>query len=286
MAFAYSACLRVFPGVLGIGWLGIAIAHWVRERQLAKSHRRLLLGCAVGGIALVSISAAVVGPASYVEFYRHIRVHKNTPLTNNMGLETVLSQSYDGRSEFARDAKLVDPFEHWEELRRERMAAFRPFEVVLIGALALLFAKVVRRVRAPWMGLSLSLVFVASVVELICYYYSAFILAALLSRMRKGVEQWVLAVAGMSQLLAVNRIVSYFYDDKYVAQSVLFWLFGLSLLVAHWPRARAASGLIPRASACPSVPLPSARECDSETSSCPGDRRIERRSRSASSSED
>jgi len=37
-------------------------------------------------------------------------VHNRTPLTNNMGLQTILSQSYSGRMEFVRDEKLLDPF--------------------------------------------------------------------------------------------------------------------------------------------------------------------------------
>jgi hypothetical protein len=68
-----------------------------------------------------------------------------------------------------------------------------------------------------------------------CYYYSIFILAAVLSRHRRDIEQWILAVAGISQLLAVNRHISYYYDDRYTAQSVLFCLFAVTLLVAYWP---------------------------------------------------
>ena len=91
----------------------------------------------------------------------------------------------------------------------------------------------VRRVRALWVAQALSLAFVVALVELTNYYYTLFILAALLSRLRRGVEQWVLAVAGMSQLLAVNRYVSNFYDDKYVALSLLFSLFSASLIALH-----------------------------------------------------
>jgi peptidoglycan/LPS O-acetylase OafA/YrhL len=71
-----------------------------------------------------------------------------------------------------------------------------------------------------------------------CYYYSIFILAAYLSRLRRGVEQWILGVAGISQLLVINRIVSYYYDDRYTAQAALFCLFSFSLLVAYWPAMR------------------------------------------------
>ena len=35
-----------------------------------------------------------------------------------------------------------------------------------------------------------------------------------------------------------NRYVSSFMDDKYVAQSVLFYIFAVSLIFAHWPQPR------------------------------------------------
>jgi hypothetical protein len=62
-----------------------------------------------------------------------------------------------------------------------------------------------------------------------------FILSAFLSRLRRGVEQWILCVAGVSQLLAINRYFSYYYDDRYTAQAVLFCIFAFTLLSAHWP---------------------------------------------------
>jgi hypothetical protein len=233
-AWAYSALLRVFPGVLAAGWIVVMGARLVRRRSLAPAHIRLLAGGALATVVLVSGSLAIAGADAYPAFYHHILVHKHTPLTNNMGLETVLSQSFAGRSEFTRDMKRQDPFERWEELRRTRLRAFRPLHAVLLAALALIFVNVVRRLRSLSTALALSLAVVISVVELTCYYYSMFVLAALLSRHRKGLEQWVLCVAGVSQLLAVNRIISDRFDDRYTAQSLLFCAFALSLLIAYW----------------------------------------------------
>jgi hypothetical protein len=237
-AFAYSALLRVFPGVLLIGWAVVAGRHWWKHKRLAPHHRRLILGGAAASVILVGISVGVAGARAYPDFYQHIQVHKHTPVTNNMGLETLLSHSYAGRMEFVRDEKKVDPFGQWVTMRRERLRSFRPLHVVLLIALGFVFVKVVRRVKSLWIALALSLVVVVSVVETTCYYYSMFILAALLSRHRPGVEAWVLCVAGVSQLLAVNRFLSFFYDDLYTTQSVLFCGFALSLLFAYWPPVR------------------------------------------------
>jgi hypothetical protein len=234
-ALAYSTLLRVFPGVLLAGWTVVLGAHLWRHKALAVHHRRSIAGAAAAAIVLVGLSVKVAGWRAYPEFFQHIQVHKQTPVTNNMGLETLLSHSYAGRMEFVRDEKQVDPFGQWVKMRRDRLHALRPFHVVLLAMLGFVFVKVVRRVKSLWIALALSLAVVISVVETTCYYYSMFLLAALLSRHRRGLEAWVLCVAGVSQLLAVNRFLSYFYDDLYTTQSVLFCGFALSLLLAYWP---------------------------------------------------
>jgi len=241
---AYSTLLRIFPGIFLVGWATVATIYFLRHKRLASSHLKVMVGGAVATVALVTLSVGVAGVSSYPEFYKHILVHKHTPLTNNMGLETLLSQSYSGREQFVASDKFQDPFGRWKELRRERLRAFRPFQLVLLVALGIAFVKVVRRVRSLWVAQALSLAIVISVVELTCYYYSMFILAAFLSRLRKGVEQWVLCVAGMSQLLAVNRYLSNF-DDRYTAESILFCFFAASLVFAHWPRGTKPAKLIP-----------------------------------------
>ena len=69
-----------------------------------------MLGGLAATVISVSVSIEVAGAHAYPEFYNHIQVHNKTPLTNNMGLETILSQSVDGRMEFVRDEKHLDPF--------------------------------------------------------------------------------------------------------------------------------------------------------------------------------
>jgi hypothetical protein len=235
-AFAYSTLLRVFPGVLLAGWVVVAVTYLWKHKRMHPSHTRVMLGGIAATAILVPVSIAFAGADSYPAFYKHIQVHNNTPLTNNMGLATVLAQSYEGRMEVVRDEKLLDPFSKWKEMRRDRLKSFRPFHIVLVAGIAIAFVKVVRRVKLLWIAQSLSLALVISVVEVTCYYYSMFILAAVLSRHRRGIEQWVLCVAGVSNLLVVNRYLSYFYDLRYTWQSVLFLVFAVSLIFAYWPR--------------------------------------------------
>jgi hypothetical protein len=152
-------------------------------------------------------------------------------------------------------------------MRRERLKSFRPLHIVLLAALAIAFVKVVSRVKSLWIAQALSLAIVISLVEVTCYYYSMFILAAFLSRLRRGIEQWVLCVAGVSNLLVANRYLSYFYDLRYTWQSVLFCVFAVSLLFAFWPREKKKKVNEPAKAAVKSTP----EEPESSASAHPSD---------------
>jgi hypothetical protein len=251
--FAYSTLLRVFPGLLIVGW--VAQMGWdvYKHRRIRPAHLRLVAGGVAATVLLVGVSVAVTGSRSYPEFYHHIQVHNNTALTNNMGLSTLLSQSWEGRMKYTRDEKQLDPFKEWKQMRHDRLAAFFPFRIIVLGALLVGFFFVVRRMKSLWGAQALSLLWVVALVELTCYYYTMFILAAFLSRMRRGVEQIVLVTAGISQLLAIdNRRLSYYYDDRYVVQSVLFVGFAIALVAAFWPPKKAVAKTV--------TPAPSAEK--------------------------
>ncbi len=244
--FAYSTLLRVFPGVLLVGPAALAGWHFWRHRRLAPSHRRMAAGGLLTTAVLVLASLAIFGEGSYKDFWRHIQLHNSTPLPNHMGLKTVFSQSLEGRMKYLHDEGLVDPFsrwisqkwggEAWKEARRERFAALKPvYFVAVLGVLAAT-AYVLRRVRSLWIGLPLGLALCVSVAELTNYYYSMFVLAALLARLSRGFERGALLVAGLSQLLASGPLLT-FDDDRYTAQSVLFVAYALACLLSLWPRA-------------------------------------------------
>jgi hypothetical protein len=239
-AFAYSTLLRVFPGVLVAGWIVVAVTYFVKHKRFKKEHVRVAMGGILATVVLVSASIGVAGKDSYGAFLKHIRVHNDTPLTNHMGLKTMLVHSFDGRMQFTRNEKLLDPFVKWKNMRRDRFHAFFPLYVVMLVALGAAFIYIVRRVRSLWVAQALSLVLCISLVELTCYYYSMFILAAFLSRLRKGFEQAAFFAAGTSQLLVVNHFISYYYDDRYTAQSVVFFVYSTGILFAFWPIAKRA----------------------------------------------
>jgi hypothetical protein len=242
--FACSALLRVFPGVLLAGPVALAGWHFWRHRRLASSYRRMAVGGLLATAVLMVASLATFGEGSYKDFWQHIRVHNSTPLPNHMGLKTIFAHSPEGRMQVTRDEALADPLlkwvsqkwgdEPWKETRRERFAALKPVYLVAVLGVLAATAYVLRRVRSLWIGLSLSLALCVSVTELTNYYYSMFVLAALLARLSRGFERGALLVAGLSQLLASGPLLT-FDDDRYTAQSVLFVTYALVCLLSLWP---------------------------------------------------
>src|SRR5262249_38670461 len=141
--------------------------------------------------------------------------------------------------QYVRDEKLLDPFGPWKQMRRDRLDSFKYLRYVLWAGLALAFIRSARRIKSLWIAQAISLGMVVCLLEMTCYYYSMFILAAFLARLRRGFEQALLGLAAVSQLLAVNtRFISYYYDDRYVAQSALYVVFSVGLVFAFWPAAK------------------------------------------------
>ena len=273
-ALTWSALLRVFPIIFFGGPLiimAIEVMRRLRKQRVATGaeghvlerpsglaglhpvywlsadHRRFLFGCIVAGGLLVPASLIVAGPDSYKQFYSHISVHKNTPLTNTVGLETVLVHTWKGRMHLQRNDNMDDPFQEWKEGRVRRFHE----RIVLFWAIILTLGGwtvwSLRRTKLLWVGMALSLPVVFGLTNLTCYYYSMFILGAVLIRARPPIGPAFLAVSGASQV-----VLHYYYwvDDKYVAMSWLYLLlcvmllyvysrpFSLARLKAWWNRER------------------------------------------------
>ena len=229
-ALTWSVALRIFPVAL-FGGIGIiALFHLLRHRRLHPDHLRFFGGAVLAAAILVPASIAVTGKDSYREFAAHIALHKDTPLTNHMGLETILVHDWDGRMVFARDDRLDDPFEAWKSGRTERKHASRPVFLAINAALLGWLAWALHRTKLLWIGMALSVPLIISLTNLTCYYFSIFLAIAALLRPRPALGPAYLALAGASQVL-LNRF--YWIDDRYTAESYLFFAFGVSLLYAY-----------------------------------------------------
>lgn len=227
-ALAWSGLLRVFPLAAGFGWGVLVLLHLLRHRSFARSHLRFMAGAAIAFAVLVPASMVVAGPGSYKEFAHHISLHKNTPLTNHMGLETMIVHDWDGRMRFTRDETLSDQFQPWKQGRTDRRSERLP---VLIGIWVLLAGWItwaLHKTNHFWLGLPASVPLVMSLTNMTCYYYVIFITLAAVVRVRPSVAPAMLATAAGSQVLLTHF---YWIDDRYTALSYLFFALALVPLI-------------------------------------------------------
>ncbi len=247
IALTWSALLRIFPLILFFGW-GIIMGLYILDRLrnhggLAKNgikgllhpdHWRTLGGVAIALAVLVPASMAVNGVGSYKAFVDHtIKTHNNTPLTNHMGLETMVVHSWDGRMRFMRDDNMDDPFESWKRHRLELKHKRMPLFLAIIAGVGLWTAWALRRTRLLWVGIPLSVPMLMCMTNLTCYYYSFFMTLAALVTIRPQLGPAILATSGASTILLYSPSGYYWVDDRYTAQSWLFFLLAIIALVAY-----------------------------------------------------
>jgi hypothetical protein len=246
VALTWSALLRIFPGIFVIG-LGILVLFEIYRRVvryragtfkpknvlqwLHPDHQRFIAGCLVALGTLVPASIMVAGADSYKEFYEHtLKTHSKTPLTNTMGLETMVEHDWDGRMRFTRDDNLEDPFAGWKQGRLDRFQQMKPLYLAIVGFVFLWTAWALRRTKLFWVGMALGPAIVMSLTNLTCYYYSYFMVAAALVLQRPQIGPAMLVTSGASQLLLDSY---YWVDDKYNAQSWLFFALAILVLFAY-----------------------------------------------------
>jgi hypothetical protein len=201
---------------------------------LHPDHRRLIAGCIVAFVGLGSASLAVCGVDSYKQFFGHtIKVHNATPLTNHMGLETMLVANWDGRMRFLRDDNMDDPFEGWKQGRLDRFKMMKPLFILICAGVFGWTAWALRRTQLLWVGLALSTCLVISLTNLTCYYYSLFLVVPALVKVRPSLGPPIIVTSGISTILLYAPYGFYWVDDRFVAQAWLFYALSLMLLYAY-----------------------------------------------------
>jgi hypothetical protein len=237
-ALTWSALLRIFPVLLFIGWVLAIGLYLLKKRTLHPDHKRLIAGCAIATAVLVPGSMIAAGAGSYPEFFKNITSRQEAGATNRMGLETMIVHDWDRRMRFLRDDNLHDPFEVWKRERSARFSRLKPvFFAVALGVFAwTLWA--LRRTKLLWAAVPIGLPLIVTLTDPACYYYSAFIVAAVLAQQRPQLGPVMLAVGGASQLLGSMAKPPkyqgfYWIDDLYAAQAWLFFFFGILILYIY-----------------------------------------------------
>ncbi|MEZ4298863.1 MAG: hypothetical protein R3B70_28195 [Polyangiaceae bacterium] len=244
-ALVYSALLRIFPGLLVVGWLGVAGWQIYRHKRLTKEQLRMLVGGTVAAAALIGASVYVCGKDAYPSFYEHtLKVHDQTPLTNHMGLRVLIAQKTpieirplgigtdrsSGRMKYAEDRSLLDPFETWKKMRNDRYAKYRYIGYGISALTLAFFFWVLRRVKNMWIALCTSQVFVIMLSQLTCYYYSYMIITAPLTKIKPLRRPLELSMFGFAIVSQFTWRAFRFNDDKYWMLTAISLVYTLGII--------------------------------------------------------
>jgi len=201
MALAYSTLLRIFPGFMFVAPVMAAVYHYVKHHEIERRFLRFFAGAAVAVAILVPLSVVVAGGAdAYPQFVRNTVKHSETPLTNYMGLRTVVNYRPSEVGRLMRNDQLVDPWKPWKDARLKSFREARPLFVAIIIAYLVIVGLAVRGVD-PWVATALSATLIAFGAELTCYYYSFILVVALLYAKHEVAGRWVLGITAFTQFI-------------------------------------------------------------------------------------
>jgi hypothetical protein len=201
MCLAYTTLLRIFPGFMFVAPLIAAVYHYVKHRELEKRFLRFFMGAAVAVAILVPISVVTAGgPQAYPAFVRNTIKHSETPLTNYMGLRTVVNYRPSEVGRLMRNDQLVDGWSRWKEARLKSFREARPLYFAIIICYLVLIGLAVRGVD-PWVATALSATLIAFGAELTCYYYAFLIVVALLYAKHEVAGRWLMGVTAFTQFI-------------------------------------------------------------------------------------
>ncbi|MBP9143141.1 MAG: hypothetical protein KBF21_15345 [Thermoanaerobaculia bacterium] len=239
-AFAYAALLRIFPIFLAVGPAAILLAELVRQWRAASGRPlerlrtalaseavrpsvRFVAGALVAAAVLIPASLVVNGgPPAYRQFFANTIKHQHTPLTNHMGLRTVVSFR---PAEVGRELHSESAPEPWERWKEARLAAWGRSRALAAGiALAALLAVALGAIRHRelWIGAALGVAFIPFAVELTSYYYAFLVVPALLwtARREAGIALLLLGAFGLFVSLAPLAGMPTWRDEQYTLISL------------------------------------------------------------------
>jgi hypothetical protein len=206
------------------------------QALVARVDRRfvsILAGAALSVAILVPISLVTSnGIAGYRAFIFNTNKHKETPLTNYMGLRTVVAYSPSEAGRVMKDDRQEDPWGPWKRQKVQTFHARFPIYVLLAGGFMVLLYQALRDAE-PWVACSMGAMMMAVGVELTCYYYSFLFAITLLYHKRKEAGLILLGITAMTGLIdwSPTRYIpdvkpwmglkwSQWLDEQYMAMSI------------------------------------------------------------------
>jgi hypothetical protein len=210
---------------------------WVVKTLIGRTDRRYLsivLGAAIAVATLMPLSLVTSsGIAGYRAFIFNTNKHKETPLTNHMGLRTVVTYSPSEAGRSLQDNRDEDPWGKW---KRAKVATFKRrvplYLLFVLGFGGMLFAAL-RSNPEPWVACAMGSMMIPVGVELTCYYYSFLFATTFLYSKRKEAGAILLGVTAMTGFIdwaptkylpstgpLANFRISQWLDEQYMLMSV------------------------------------------------------------------
>jgi small-conductance mechanosensitive channel len=182
---------------------------------------------------LVPVSSVIAGGVSaWPAFLKNTMKHAGTPVTNDMGLRTIVGFRWETRQKVSYDARLVDKFHNFREARRSAFRGSMPLYLALIIAYLALLSWGLRREMDWWVLAAFGFGVIAMSMELTCYYFSFLTVAAFLWEKRENIVIGLLLLASLSQVI---EFVTYYYDMRYTLESIAVTAF---VIWATWSYGR------------------------------------------------
>ncbi|MEM8607360.1 MAG: discoidin domain-containing protein [Myxococcota bacterium] len=220
-SLSWSALLRLFPAALAGGPGAAIVDRFIRRKKIDRpwlntEDKRFIAGGLVGVLVLCSFSLAINGVEAHTRFLGNTLKHAETPLTNHMGLPTLLSYRPSKVGRYTKDQSLEDPWQNWKQTRKDTKHDRRWAQALILLGMFLLLAVAGRKMES-WALLASSTILIIGFFELTCYYYSFVILMApvAIDRLRHVVALILMVTAG----LVIQFLVGW-YDEQYLLETL------------------------------------------------------------------
>lgn len=203
VALTLAGLLRLFPFVF-VGAVGLwAIANGIKARRLGSAERRFLAATALTFVVGVTATSAVVGTNAFRDFSRVFERHSHSPVTNQLGLTTLLSWTAGENSQTLTDPQLTNPFERWENHQLKSRIERRPLWVFAVAvSLGVIVLSAWRGASAVECG-ALAGLLLFSALPMSSYDYTWLVMLVALARARPKILPALLAFALFTHVLFV-----------------------------------------------------------------------------------
>jgi hypothetical protein len=236
-ALSWSALLRLFPAVLAGGPGAAIVDRFVRRKTvegpwLRTEDKRFIVGGLIGLLVLCSASVAINGVDAHTRFLGNTLKHAETPLTNHMGLPTLLSYRPSKVGRHSKDSSLEDPWANWKQFRKDTKHDRRWLHGLILLGMFVLLALAGRRL-AGWAVLASSTILIVGFFELTCYYYSFVVLMAPLAIERL---RYTAVLIGMVMVGLILQFFIGWYDEQYLwetAACLIAFVYIIADVVKH-----------------------------------------------------